>query len=508
MARHESSVNYRNLIRDLAEMYPHDVGEVVVVELVANALDAHATAISIEYDPSAKVLTVTDNGDGMTPKQFDEYHDFAAGLKTRGEGIGFAGVGAKIAFNLADRVLTETRNRSFSGASDWHFESGRRLIWEDRPPVGLRHRGTRVEVHFRPNSRIPYLSREDLVFLLRRSYLPLFDNTFLKMYGSLNLYSSDLRFSVNERTEEPFDLIEHLALDCVRQFFPQRAGKRIGYGLFGLSSQEYPWGQGLCGVLLCTHGKVIKGDLFNQFPGSFGPKLFGLVEIPEFVVFLTTAKSDFIRGHGIHRKFEGLYGPVRQEFKQWLAELGVEPSEASAGDEARRLERELKKVLDAVPELGEFFGFRTRKSVLAERQGGSVAAAEVEGAETTYPVGPGQGGDGVGVLDEGVGTGHALVETGGERAKSAEPISRRARRGPRIAFATAPEKTDLAWVEGNQIVINQAHPCYVKTRTDSFARRVVSLFAIATAVQRFLVGAEFGGDLLFIDRLMKAWAER
>lgn len=51
MPEHESSVNYQHLIRDLADMYPFEVSEVVVVELVANALDSGATRISIDYNP-------------------------------------------------------------------------------------------------------------------------------------------------------------------------------------------------------------------------------------------------------------------------------------------------------------------------------------------------------------------------------------------------------------------------------------------------------------------------
>lgn len=108
MNRHESTVNFQNLIRDLADMYPQEVDEVVVVELIANSLDARADRISLDYDSSTNVLVVTDNGRGMDSGQFEQYHDFAAGLKTRGSGIGFAGVGAKISFNVADRVITET----------------------------------------------------------------------------------------------------------------------------------------------------------------------------------------------------------------------------------------------------------------------------------------------------------------------------------------------------------------------------------------------------------------
>ena len=84
MSVHKSAVNFINLIADLADMYPFDVPDVIVVELVATALDARASMISVDYDPVNKILIVTDNGKGMEESQFNQYHDFAAGLKTRG----------------------------------------------------------------------------------------------------------------------------------------------------------------------------------------------------------------------------------------------------------------------------------------------------------------------------------------------------------------------------------------------------------------------------------------
>ena len=132
MSTHESTVNYRKLIRDLAGMYPFNVAEVVVVELVANSLDANATCISIDYNPDTKILIVMDNGKGMNSSQFKNYHNIAADLKKQGTGIGFAGVGAKISFNIANRVITETRSIHFFGGSDWYLESESKLLWEDK----------------------------------------------------------------------------------------------------------------------------------------------------------------------------------------------------------------------------------------------------------------------------------------------------------------------------------------------------------------------------------------
>jgi len=197
MAIHESGVNFENLIRDLADMYPFEVGTVVLVELVANSLDSNATTIYIDFNPQAKVLVLTDNGSGMTKSYFDQYHDFAAGLKTRGMGIGFAGVGAKVSFNIAARVITETRGESFVGGSNWYLESKKKLVWEDITPTHLQGRGTRVEVMFRPDVTLPFTSTEDIVFLLRQHYLSLFDREFLTLYEWMGHYRKDLTFIVN-----------------------------------------------------------------------------------------------------------------------------------------------------------------------------------------------------------------------------------------------------------------------------------------------------------------------
>lgn len=182
MSMHESSVNFENLIKDLADMYPYDVGIVVLIELVANALDSKATLINVDYNPREKSLVITDNGTGMTQEDFDQYHDFAAGLKTRGMGIGFAGVGAKISFNIASQVITETRSSSYSGGSNWYLESKRRLIWEDITPSHLKTFGTRVNVIFRKDVSLPFDDTNSIIALLRQHYLPLLDKRFLSIW--------------------------------------------------------------------------------------------------------------------------------------------------------------------------------------------------------------------------------------------------------------------------------------------------------------------------------------
>lgn len=507
MAVHESSVNYQNLIRDLAEMYPFEVPEVVFVELIANSLDAKPTAISIDFDASDSTLTIVDDGKGMNSFEFDQYHDFAAGLKTRGMGIGFAGVGAKISFNIADRVITETQSASFSGGSNWFLQSKKKLLWEDIEPTHLVGHGTRVEVAFASNTVLPYSSSEAMIGLLRRHYLPLLDIDFLNLYDNLGYYSSELRFMVNGQVVKPGHIETDFTLDRIDRFLLRAAGKGIGYGILGLADREYPVAPDLCGVILCTRGKVIKADLFNQFPGTQGPRILGLVEVPGFVDFLTTSKTDFTR-RGKHREFEKLYDPVRQEFKSWLGKLGIESIEVGDADEAAALERELKKILSDVPELAEFFGFRARKTILQQSGSGETTASPHEGVETTLPVGEGEAGEGPGPLDLGDQPGEALAEDRESGTTPVAPISRVGRRGPKISFAEAPDRQDLAWVDGNNVVVNTGHVSYAKVRSTRTARRLHNLFAIASAIQRFLASEGDTQDLMFIDRLMAAWGSK
>ncbi|MHA1632842.1 MAG: ATP-binding protein [Candidatus Freyarchaeota archaeon] len=490
-------------------MYPFDVAEVVIMEIVANSLDAGASSISINFDSNNRILTITDNGKGMSASEFEQYHDFAAGLKTRGTGIGFAGVGAKIAFNVASRVVTETRSESFTGGSNWYMQSKRKLVWEDFTPQNLKGRGTRVEVHFMPDVSLPYSSTEDLVTLLKRHYLPLFYIRFLELYERLHFYSGSLRFTVNGQIIEPGEFEKDFNLTSVREFYPKRAAKRIGYGVLGLTASEYPLGPDRCGVLLCTRGKVIKADLFNQFPGDLGPRILGVVEVPSLLKFLTTSKTDFIRGQK-YREFEGYYNPVRQEFKAWLEELGVrtEIETDEVAKEAAKLERELKKILDEVPELSDFFGFRTKKPVLQENSSAQVSASVHEGAEVTFPAGGGGDKGELAPTDIGNGEGQALVEDE-EGTQHASPISRMSRRGPKVGFSEIPDRVELAWVDGNNIVINSGHPSYKKVKSDVKARTLHNLFAIATAVQK--LRTEEKANVLhfnFIDRMMAAWGRK
>ena len=488
-------------------MYPDSQPEeVVLVELIANSLDAHASRIDVRYTPETRTLVVEDNGSGMTKSQFREYHNLAAETKTRGSTIGFAGVGAKISFNRADRVTTETRSARFSGASDWYFAAENQLVWEDKPLEHLQGQGTYVAVCFRADAEVPYATTKGLIQMLRRHYLPLLEHSFLSLYATRKLYAKELRFFTNGEEVPPFEATAEFELDKVKKSIPRQRNKPLGYSVFGVSEREYPIDPSLAGILLCTHGKVIKADNFGQFPsGDLGTRIFGLAELPGLINFVTTSKTDFRPRPGKNREFQRLYETVRNEYKEWLTSIGVETVEEKNITEAKQLERELRKLARDIPELGEFFGFRVPKSVLSAKTDGTIEADVHEGQETTFPEGEGTRGEGLGVVDVGDQPGEALLPAEQVGSQRADPISRSSRGGPKISFKSVQERQELGWVEGNTVVINTGHPAYKRVEKNQAARLLHSLLAIGTAIQRHSSNQSTPPDLMFVDRLLASW---
>jgi HSP90 family molecular chaperone len=143
----ETRVDLFHLLEDLRDAYPGSLEETILTEVIANSLDSCATVIRLETDPAGSTLTVIDDGAGMRRRDLARYHDIASSGKTRGQGIGFAGVGIKLGLLASSEVLTETRRGTSHVATVWHLASRRRAPWRWVPPAGLvAERGTAVRL--------------------------------------------------------------------------------------------------------------------------------------------------------------------------------------------------------------------------------------------------------------------------------------------------------------------------------------------------------------------------
>lgn len=105
--------------------------------MIANSLDSGAASVVLSPDPTKATLTIIDDGRGMSKRELGRYHDLASSAKTRGRGIGFAGVGIKLGLLIAKEVITETRHGRVHLASSWRLASRSRAPWKWIEPPGL-----------------------------------------------------------------------------------------------------------------------------------------------------------------------------------------------------------------------------------------------------------------------------------------------------------------------------------------------------------------------------------
>ena len=140
-------------LKDFLDAYDNHA-EMVVTEAIANAIDVGATEITIELKTNLndeKIVSFHNNGPPMTQKEFADYHVIARSTKSKGKGIGFAGIGAKVYLAAWDntRIHTETTDGETTFSSDM-FVRNNELMAKYLTPK-LTQRGTLYSVLLKPD---------------------------------------------------------------------------------------------------------------------------------------------------------------------------------------------------------------------------------------------------------------------------------------------------------------------------------------------------------------------
>jgi len=471
----ETRVNLQHLLEDIRDTYPFPAEEAILTELVANALDSAASEIRFLVSSRDKTLTTVDNGRGMSPSQLEHYHDIAATTKVRGKGIGFAGVGAKLALLLAKEVLTETRaGRSYT-ATRWRLESSQRAPWELTEPAGILENtksGTAVTLVFGGAS--PLLESNYVEMILQAHFHPLLDETFREIFQSL--YANGIRFFVNHHVVAPPELAElrerkTFVVRASLSSNPNARGKPVGVGFIGRADDELPEGQR--GIGISAYGKVIKRgwDWVGLTPKN-PARLSGIVEVPPLVEILTTNKADFLKDGGSLKRYYRYRKGIQAALTPILRDLGeTTPARERQEREVRPLEREVERVLGNMigeyPEIAPLIGRRRTSqpgiSLVPDAEGadlGTLTETLAEIAQQQPPVDIGR--ESMAAYQPPVPPGAVIEESenGGEPARPRD--GKRIGPGLMIGYEDAPERGELGWLLENTVWINRGHPAYQK----------------------------------------------
>jgi hypothetical protein len=506
----ETRVDLLHLLEDLRDAYPGSTEETILTEIVANALDSHAERITITTDAAAPTFTLVDNGVGMRRRELARYHDIAASTKARGAGIGFAGVGIKIALLVCAEVLTESRRGRHHVASAWRLASRQKAPWQWVAPPGLvAGHGTAVRL-MPTNPLSPLLDAGFIEGALRKNFQPLLDPALAEILRTQ--YPRGVVFVLNGHSLEPQGWsaqdIASVAIRTTRKRKPSGAGYLI--------RDAAPLPEDLRGLAVSTFGKVIKRgwDWLGVAPAA--PEHGGgLIEVPALAECLALNKADFIRVGARGATYLAYRKAIQEAVSQQLAKWGdaIEPGERTRRRAARPVERDLEAVL---AELADDFPLLA--TLVEQRSGGqrrlAVADPRPPIAETARPLL---------AVEEPAATTSGHLADGADREPpgpfGASPpgappptavghvaagarLRQPARYALDIQFEARPHDSELGRLVESTVWVNEAHPAYrraVASRSEGYH------VALAVALALAPLAVDSAKEHAFITAFLARW---
>ena len=524
----ETRVDLHHLLEDLRDAYPGSVEETILTEIVANSLDSGARRIVFRADPAAAALTVTDDGSGMQRRDLGRYHDLATSTKTRGAGIGFAGVGIKLGLLVCDEVITETRRGKSHAATTWSLSNRHKAPWKwlATPPGMVTADGTAVRLKL-SNPLSPLLDAGFVEAALRRHFEALLDPGLDEIL--LPLYRHAIEFEVNSQivAREAARGTEHAALSV--RLMRKRKPSAVGW----LIRESAPLPEDRRGVAVSTYGKVIKRgwDWLGVTP-THPDRVAGLIEAPALAECLTLNKGDFIRTGPRGATYLAYRRAIQEAVTQQLAAWGDsrDGSEPAQRRAARPVERDLENVLvdlaDDFPMLASLveqrLGGQRRLPIgkpgaasdaaafLAASLGGAAESSVATALETAVSV----------TAESAAASETGMQASDGPSAPespsvpppaqatsqlpSAAGAKRPARYGLMIQYQTRAEDPELARLVDTIVWINDAHPAYrraVASRSEGYH------LALSVALSLAPLAAEVGDQHDFVTAFLSRWGE-
>jgi hypothetical protein len=514
----QTRVDLQHLLEDLRDAYPDAIEETILSEVVANSLDSGATSVHVLTDPTERTVVVVDDGSGMSRRELARYHDLAATTKSRGEGIGFAGVGIKLGLLVAEAVLTETRRGSVHVATRWHLASRQKAPWQwVAPPGWVGVRGTAVGLKLR-NPLSPLLDAGYVEGRLRQHYEPLFELTFDAILGER--YPSGVRFSVNGRgipRRRGEESAERAAL--VVRLPRKRKPAAVGY----LERVASPLPEDRQGLAVSTLGKVIRHGWDWIGLSSSSPALVGgLIEAPGLSAALTLNKGDFVRAGRRGITYLAYRKAVQESVQAQLTAWGEarDREDSARRRAARPLERDLETVLlDLASEFPALAALVERRPGgqkrlptrhVLESAGSIVPGSAPAPAESELPrheetPGPSEDGSIASAAGrEPVPSGPVAEATLPAPPGGSGGLRRPTRYGLAIDFEHRPESSDLGRLVESTVLVNTAHPAYLR----AVASRAEGYHAaLAVGMALAAVAVEPAGTQGFLKAFLARWGE-
>lgn len=514
----ETRVNLKHLLEDIRDSYTSPLAEVILTELVANALDSKAGRVEFTVDPVRRFLRCTDDGLGMKRLALREYHNIAASAKPRGLGIGFAGVGAKLSLLLAEKVITESKGGHGSQcATEWQLAGLYRAPWKFTPFQNnvTAPRGTAVSIYL-VDGQSPLLEEQFVRHAIIKHFYPLLNgqirSEILKFF-----YKKEITFFING---EKIVLPEESNIDN-KYWFRAHVGKGrhpAGVGFLSKIGAETGWLQKLlgqepaaislpAGLCVSTFGKIIKGgwEWVGISPKN-AAELAGVVEIPALSEILTTNKNDFLSDSVSLKKYYKFRKAVQEAVLPVLRQLGEQRETQESEPEKfmkplnQAISGALNNMLGDFPELESLIGAKNKtafgrprtmkpeEKYLHGHEKSAERSAENQSGESAQakPRRP------FGAIDEKKNK-EVRIKTSGLKIRLAEITSETD--GTEIAFGR---------IIDDILTVNTKHPAWEKAKSHGWPEYHI-LLTVGVVLSQFLEAQKSPQE--FLNSFFTAWAK-
>jgi len=450
-------IDLQAIIKNFIEAYPYDPFEIMVIESVANSLDANASRILLTLDNRQGELyySISDNGKGMTKEEFEaNYHALAISSKTKGEGIGFAGIGAKLYLVFlpsGKSIFTETRKIGSSLASYLTLVNGEPR-WTYTSPSKLAQDGTYYELVINPE-HMSDASEKTLIEIIQRHY-----NSIL-----LGLSSRKCEIFVNGKR------VEAWRPEALKEYeFEAKIGNSTYRGILWHAKKD---AKRAPGFEISVFGKTIQSEWFGldySIKSQVRSRICGHMVSDPLTALLNTTKTAFK-----HSQNPFLSSNFRKEMfrivRDWLKSIDAleEKKHGTRTTHEIALQSEIQKILAQslqMPDLIKYNPFMDMRKarVAVKSPDGDITTSLIQGGQETAGVVGGQKG-GAGVKVPGPSGGKSPLESPKGKEKG-EHTERRVKTGIRINYVDEPGNPKETWIDPEAIIINRGHPVYAKSR--------------------------------------------
>jgi len=440
--------DWKKLIINFRDQFPYDPLTALIVETFANSIDAKATEIRIIIEKDK--FFIIDNGNGMDKYQFTQYHNIASLTKTKGEGIGFAGVGAKTFLDRAEYIITETKSKNFIGASYWKFIE-KIPEWKSIETSNkLNSNGTYVEVKLKDIDDKNKFNEEFVENALLDNY-----NTIL-----LGQYNVE-RVYVNNK------LIEGWTPNKEDIEFKKKISPKIGdnYPVLYLYKTKTKLPEKFQGISIVVHGKTVLTNFwFNQYPSN-GEYITGVSKSDYLIKILRTSKSDFDKTSMVWKFYHNRVGSV---FGKWLQDIGAIEKPKTTSSDLDKLYKDVESTINDVlktPEFNEitdklFQNLISKQSPIKSTES-NILGNIISGGQTTRgTIGGSHQGGGIITIGDDQNKEGIIEDNQGDTP--IERIRRTIRGGISISYDDRPDNLYEGWIDplSQTIKINVAHPSW------------------------------------------------